>query len=255
MSVESSKVDLGTAARSMKLLGKLGVGEREVQGTINDRVLRQSVAEAYLGNIDSGRMSSLDWAHREMAIGKQLADFGLPKFSPRQVGRAASVESRSIHDHFVPGGLNRQQLLEACRNAGIKLSDEYIQKVDYYGELIPTEACVFFVDYASFMSPTDSQYRPFMLDYEGQRNWAIERGGYGLSTVETTLFIAVLCPWLKFGYLPYREGSIRCANSSEDGTLCVNCDFTEGLSVYYWICPIKRRDIWALPDTSRTLTS
>ncbi|MDO8444447.1 MAG: hypothetical protein Q7S80_03005 [bacterium] len=166
-----------------------------------------------------------DWVKRELAIGARLVELGLPAFDPELVDQA--TEGGAIPDfRFVPAGLGRRQLLEACQKAGLTLYGGNAASADCDGDKLPTELGVFTLNYADiFMPDHDGSHHPFMLDYDGQREWATAQGGDGFTSVEECLYAAVLRPRVELATCPTWVGrsaagtpAVPTARSASAGT-------------------------------------
>lgn len=231
MTTVVSSVHLGTAATAAERLEKLGVGQDQFQRLITDAIYRKAVVVAMLQMEQAVTIASEDWVEREMAVSACLVELGLPAFDEKDVWKAAQ-KGITAFSRFVPKGLKRRQLLEACERAGIKLNGT-VSGADCDGEDLSTEAGVLEQDFRAIMVPTDANQRPFMLNMDEHVVWAKEQGGDGLASAEETLYL-ILRAFLELGYVPFMGGWIRCRNKKGSGySLGVFFGAGDGLEVGY----------------------
>lgn len=241
---------LGLAHEFGLALGDERITPSLLKLVVSDPSRRATVATAIRGELKMPSISPEHWIERELAVVRRLIEFGLPEFDLALVEKAA-VKPAGIHSRFVPGGMQRYQLLEACAQAGLKLYNNDAKAADCDGEEITTVPCVSLVDYGTLMKPTNKNHHPFMLDYDQQWAWAREQGGRGFCSAEQTIYLAVLRPWIECDGIPYMGGSIRCRNArGSDDSLCVSFNADYGLYVSYYGRSGQYWNLWALPEVS-----
>lgn len=157
---------------------------RMFQRVIDDPLHRRQVFAALSGiNVQMVEMTKADWVERELSTFRRLSEFGLPMPTEAEIVNAY-FEGCSPNHRFVPNGLGRRQLLEACQKAGIKLYENSPKSADYDGgEALPTERGTLDCDLSTIMTPTDAKHRPFMLNFAAQVEWSKEQGGDGITSV------------------------------------------------------------------------
>jgi len=221
-----SLANVVTVGELFGMLAELGVGQPEVQATIDDPIRRAVVAAAYRNKIEAVSIAPACWIAREMAISAELVKYGLPAFGAYDVEYMSTCAS--VHDRFIPDDLTLQVLFPffySWNNTGgneqIKLAhvpgNEW-WRTDKNAESLPTKAGVLTCDFDKVMQAVDLSDRPFFLSMDEQVKFAKQMGGSGLTSVEqlTYLFIRSVVE----RRLPlWSAGLARCCNLYGSGYL------------------------------------
>jgi len=238
------------------MLAELGVGQPEVQATIDDPIRRAAVAAAYRNEIEAASIAPADWAAREMAVSAELVKYGLPAFSAYQVEYMSN--GAGVCNRFQPGSLTLQVLLhffynwnETKGNPPIKLAykqGEEWWRTDKSVESLPTKTGVLTCDFGRVMQPIDLAGRPYSLSMYEQVKLAKQTGGSGLTSAEqlTYLFIRSIVE----RRLPlWAAGSARCCNTYGSGnSLYVRWSADDGFYVGRWARSEQRWDLGSVSE-------
>lgn len=214
---------IGTVWEALQRLASMSGSSMDAVGgflqeIINDPLRRRQVFLAMSGELVVSGMSREEWVEREMGCLGRLADLPSLSFKPDAdcVARAWH-EGCGAHDHWMQKTWRMEPLLNACKDAGIKMANMSIPSA---GKNMPTDEGVIRYDFEKIMKPTTpnrfSVAPPFNLTNDQQVEWAKNEGGDGLTSVEETLFL-ILVAWVMNGRMPFMGGWIRCRNGCGSG--------------------------------------
>lgn len=159
-----------------------------------------------------------EWVAREIRDYRRLGKFGLPVPSERELRLAWNLDV-GTHEFYLMPAMTLIQLFRACIDSGIIVGDR-ISVLDDLKSLrnekfvsIPTELGVISCDFRDMFVPTDGVDRPFRLTQSQRIEWAIQRGGDTITSVEEALFL-LLRAQLELGRRPFMGGVIHCRNTN-----------------------------------------
>lgn len=238
MSVKSSQFSLGTTARTMELLGELGVMPGHQQAVIDNPIRRATVAAALRGDFVIERVTLDQLVERETNIVARI--FGTDRCHVPVIARALRQSEEAwggltANDRFIPGDLDLSQIFSAFYEhaPNLKLYHERNKewwRTDNNVQRLPTETGVIRLDFVTVMQPTNLAGAPFNMTQPEQEKWAEPDG---ITSAEELCYLQ-LRSCTESGHPLWGYGWARCRNAcGSDSSLDVSWSADSGWGVEF----------------------